>query len=195
MFLLNPFMVAPSVTYTTLNSADKAAGLTLSGGDLTVDHDNDGDAHRMVRSIAAKSAGKWYCEFTQTGTPTACVYGVAKATANINSYVGADANGYGYNGAPVGAGGILYHSGGDINPYGSASGIGSGNVLSILLDLDAGTLDLWDAGVPISPTVTGLSGTFHAAVSLYGTAEQVVANFGATAFTHAPPAGYSGWTA
>jgi hypothetical protein len=110
--------------------------------------------------------------------------GVAQATTPVSSYIGADANGYGL----LPQNGYGYHA--TATTY--AGGPGA-TVIGIYFDSDNGTLGFIANGVDLGIIYTGLTGDFCPALSLYAAAG--VANFGASAFTHAPPTGYVAWNA
>ena len=165
---------------TTWNPSDKGAGAALSGGNLTF----SGNVNSACRSSFSAASGKWYWEVTLGAGTYPVAVGIGKAGAALNDYVGSDANSIGwYGNIPD------YYVNGSATTYGTTSGRGA--VISVLLDLDGGTLALWRNGVSMGTMVSGLSGAWYAMVSgnqdssSYGTA-----NFGATAFAYTPPAGF-----
>lgn len=165
---------------TNWNPSDKAAGITLSGGNLIVSGAN---ISASVRSAFSVSAGKWYWEITTSADFFSAV-GVGKAAANINYYVGGDINSWGYSNQGYG-----YH-----NDTGNIIGPSfTSEVLGVALDMDAGTLKYYLNGVLTTAGFSGITGTVFAMVSgVTGAATgPITANFGSTAFAYTPPAGHT----
>lgn len=88
----------PSLFYATWNPADKAALVTLSNGNLTAESSTTN--WRSARSTISKTSGKWYWEITMT-TGTEFYVGVARSTATLENYIGADADGWAHQKNPV----------------------------------------------------------------------------------------------
>lgn len=175
-----PGAMAPlvGVTPTTWNPATSQAA--LSNGNLTA----SGNAYAPARSAFSASAGKWYWEI-HAGGPGA-LYGVATSAA-VNVYPGYDANGWSYYGYD----GKKYTTNTAV-AYGAA--FTTGDTISVLLDLDSGTLEFWKNGASQGVAFTGLSGKTLLAMSGVGSsggASTWTANFGATPFAYTPPAGYT----
>lgn len=173
-----------AVTYSTLNPSDKAAGITLSGGNLVMAGCGCAGAE-MVRGTSGKSSGKWYFEVTVTSLGSAQI-GIALNTETVNGPVGG------------GAGGYSYLDGGDKYNNNTSAFYGAGyantNVISVVVDMDAGTLVFWKNGASQGTAYTGLSGTFFPALGSNWSASTLTVNFGASAFSYTPPAGHTGWT-
>jgi hypothetical protein len=71
----------------------------------------------------------------------------------------------------------------------------NGDVVGVALDCDGHTLTFYKNGAQVGTPLTGLAATSWCfAASEYGTATfgNILANFGATSFAYAPPAGYAG---
>ena len=143
-----------------------------------------GNVNSACRSSFSAASGKWYWEVTLGPSSSPVGLGIGKAGAALNAYVGSDANGIGwYGNIPT------YYTGGSATAYGTISGPGA--VISVLLNLDGGTLALWRNGVSMGTMVSGLSGAWYAMVSgNASSASNGTANFGATAFAYTPPAGF-----
>jgi hypothetical protein len=173
---------APSVTYATWNSADKAAGITLSGSDLIATA-SDADVY-AVRSTIGKSSGKWYFELTYTAAlSNSTSLGVMNTTALLTALCGDDTNGYGYNDI-----GQKKYNGVD-SAYGGTPA--NGSVVGVLLNMDDGEISFeWNDNA-YGVAFTGLSGTFYIAFSSGYGANEVTANFGASPFVYSVPAGYN----
>lgn len=174
---------------TTFNPSDKAAAVTLSNADLTASVAGT----VSVRATNGKSTGKWYCEIT-VDSGTEPIIGVANSTANINSYPGADSNGWAY-----------YRTGQKLNSGGAAAygnTYTAGDVIGIAWDADNGKLffsknGTWQAsGDPAAGTnaaYTGLSGTLMVIVGRVTSTVVFTGNWGASAFSASPPTGFDPW--
>lgn len=180
------------LTYATWNPSDKSASVTLSNGNLTAQVPNNCG----VRSTAGKAAGKFYVECTISTGSSGTTIGIAKATATLSANMESDANAWMfYSGAGQKANNNSYVA------YGNS--YTTGDIIGIAADLDNGKIwwaknGTWQAsGDPAAGTnaaYTGLSGTFFLAASnAAAVAQTTICNFGASAFTYAPPAGFAGW--
>jgi len=167
--------------YATWNPADKGTNVTLSGGDLSVSISADG-AWDAVRSTISKTSGKWYWEYTMTGTNA--MSGILLSTATLSSFLGADANGWGY----YDLNGNKYTNGASV-AYGAT--YTTGDVIGVALDMDSGTVVFYKNNTSQGTAYTGLSGAMFAAMSGSNISAKLTANFGATALTYTPPSGYN----
>lgn len=170
------------LTPTTWNPSDKAAGLTLSNGNLT----SVGFASASCRSIFSASAGKWYFEITRTAGAD-ILAGVGRANASLATYVGGDANGW----SAYSWDGSKYNN--NVNAAYAAVATAVGGTIGVKLDLDAGTLSFVIGGVDRGVAFTGIAGPIFAMpgnASPSGSST-LTANFGASAFAYPVPAGYN----
>jgi hypothetical protein len=199
----HPYKSAPPTIltgpiFTTLDPANRDSSITLSNGDLTATKGGT-NALKSVRSVLGVSSGKHYFEITVSQAGAASPFmliGVGTSAVDLASFVGNNASGWGY-----------YQETGNkfTNNSGAAYGanwLTNGDIIGVALDMDAGKVwfrknGTWQAsGDPAAGTneaFSGLSGTMYAYLSLYrqtATAQQLTANFGATAFAHTPPAGF-----
>lgn len=180
-----------ALTYAKWNSADKAAGITLSNGDLTA------AGSVGVRSTISKAAGKHYWEIlNELSTNDNKRVAIAKSTADLTIVFGFDGNANAYAWRSDGT----YYNG----PAGTAAApsFTAGDRLMCALDLDNGKLwwgknGTWNgSGDPAAGTgaiASSISGTYFAgwcAQASNGSA-QCTANFGATALTYTPPTGFN----
>lgn len=184
------------VTYDNIwNPHDKAAGITLSNGNLTATR--AGSSWNAVRSVESRSSGKWYWEVKiDVANDANNMVGIGTSSETL-TYPGKTAEGYGY----YGGNGQKYTSGAGI-AYGST--YTANDVIGTALDLDNGKIwwsknGVWQAsGVPASgtnPAYTGVVGTFFAMTAMNVTGSKHTANFGAFSFTYTPPTGFkSGFT-
>jgi hypothetical protein len=185
-----------AVTPTTWNPADQVQ-TTLSGGNLVATSANVGG----VRSVfSAATTGKYYWEITFTGgVPNSSLIGVAPASTNL-----ATVNGTGLV-SVVGNGAVYINS-----TSASGTNIGAftaGAVLGFALDLAANLLWIrpgpasnWNGSGTANPA-TGVGGISLAPLISVGTAlfageqasginQVLTANFGASGFGGAVPAGF-----
>lgn len=184
--VINPYAFgsAPVLIPTTWNPSDKNASITLSNGNLTAACTSSGIGG--VRSIVGVSTGKWYWELTVQTANAREIVGAADSGYSLAAILGNSANSYGY---------FAFDGNKRNNSSATAYGASYGNtdIISVLLDMDAGTITFWKSGVTQGQAFSGLTGTQFAAFSggSASNTEQVTANFGGTAFTYTPPAGYN----
>lgn len=165
-----------AVIPTAWNPADKAAGVVLTGGNLTASC----GASESVRSTFGATAGKYYWELTYPSGVSGILAGVATSASNIDNWPGSDAEAW----VAESSSGNIYTN----SAITASSSVGAPTTtLSVLLDATAKTLKFWADGVDFGVTVTLTGSQFYAVVGYVGT---ITANFGATAFNHTPPAGY-----
>jgi len=196
--------VLPPVTFNTVwNTADKSANVTLTNASLTASASSASNC--AVRGTASKATGKYYFEVTSTGTISASGIGLATAAANLSTAQTAV--------GPIvfvnATNGIIFLNGGSIGGVTNTPPAASGDVTLIAVDLTLQRIwfrrnnTLWNNSVPADPaTNTGgldISSVFGAAaafplVTFGSTGLNHTANFGASAFAFAAPAGFtSGW--
>lgn len=181
---------AATATYTTLNASDKAAGITLSNGDLTA----AGTAgFKAVRGIKSNTTGKWYYEYKIT-VGTAGLSGVMRGDAILTTFPGGNTGGFGYN-----TDGKLYHANAAVQTNATYT---TNDVIGVALDLDNKTIQFYKngaaQGTPFTLKDVG-GGAWIAGTALFPAlgpnGSTIQANFGATAWAFSPPAGYTGWSA
>lgn len=171
----------PTIQYTTWDPAKKSAGVTLSGGNLVATCNNAA----TVLSVVGKSSGKWYWEYRPGAVFMSL--GIQKNSGGYEQFLGANVNGWGYRGS---SSSIM-----NDNTF-IQSGLASytaGDVISIALNLDTNQITWRKNDVVQGVAQTIAAGTWFAAVSgvVSGGAQSVTANFGASAFTYTPPAGFN----
>lgn len=174
----------------TLNPANVTAGFTLSGGDLTVT--NGAGTLQHAISTDAKSTGKWYAEVTNVvGNSGTIAVGLSDHIHTVGQQLGVDAAtlDWCFERAQH-----KWHNN-VFGAYGAAfPAFTSGDIISVLWDADAGSLEFWVNGVSQGVAyASGVTGTLYLAVNNQSNTQKFTANFGATAFTYLPPAGYNGW--
>jgi hypothetical protein len=189
--------------YTTWDPAWSPAGVTASNGNLSVSGNSAGT--KTVRAVAGVSTGKWYWEVRATGGDGVTDQGgigILEHGAPNDSYIGAVPSGlsFGYGGFPQywmdWAGATL-----TATPPPATSYVKAGITYMFALDMDTGRFwagqdGAWygggDPATAAGPVATGLSGMVHPGVTLYASSNlSFTANFGASAFAHPVPTGFS----
>jgi len=175
-----------SGNYPTWNPIHRtAANYTITDGALQA---SDGSSSNTIvwATMFLPTTGKWYWEITNVvGSGALCAIG-----ASPESYF------YGNNTSATG----FYRSNGQIqNAAGtnvtSGNSYTDGNIISVAVDVDAGTLQFYKNNVAqgATPSATFTAGTvlipFCAGDNSAGT-KTFIANFGQRPFTYAPPAGF-----
>lgn len=181
---------AAGATYTTLNPADKDAGVTLSNGNLTAAITA---GFKSVRSVKSFTTGKRYYEYKLT-TGTVALSGLGRSEAALTTFPGGNNYSWGYYTT-----GALYSQNAAVQTVATYT---TNDVIGVAVDLDAATIQYYKNGVAQGTPV--LMKQFDSSAWVAGTpvfaqvganGATVLANFGATAFAFTPPAGYTGWTA
>jgi hypothetical protein len=180
-----------------MNSADKAASLTLSGGDLTVSQATDPQVVRMVRSTIPFT-GKRYAELTVNSLlgVFSPMMGVCNLAASLT---GSDQNNIPGNGNTNGGGSI---SSGGIYPsgtYAAHGGLAPGDVLMLAVDEPNDLIWMGKNGTWATTTnpATGTNGQSVGALAEYylwvalARADNVTVNTGGSAFAYTPPSGFT----
>jgi hypothetical protein len=170
-------------------------GNTLSNGNLDY---LAGSANKpTLATIGIPNTGKWYFEFTDVDSTGSFTAGVGSASVGASSYLGADANGWGYQTHPSNAG---YHNSGVFTTTGRINGAGSNTILGVAIDRD--TQKIWfsvngtyvNSGVPASGTNAQYSnlpssGELFPGAST-GSSQNIVFNAGQRAFAYTAPSGF-----
>jgi hypothetical protein len=167
--------------YATWNAVNKSANTTLSNGNLNAT--STVADWRAVLGTIGMSSGKWYWEITITGA-SYHLHGIAKQGANLESFIGIDANGWGYYGSSG-----TYHNSSYINTGGFAS-YTTNDVIGVAFDADNGSLYFYKNGTVQNSgnaAYTALtSGPYFPAVSHFNSTNSDV-NFGQRAFAYQTP--------
>lgn len=192
--------VAAAPSTTTWNPADKNAGITLSNGNLTA---TTNASAISVRGIASHSTGKFYYSIhIDALTNVNYLIGMGNASMSLSSFVGADANGISLN---TGNGQILVSSA-SIAVIQTAA---QGDTVDMAVDIGGQLIWFrtnggnWNNSGTANPA-TGVGGISYAASGLgagpyfpawagFGSADAITANFGASAYAFAAPAGFGNW--
>lgn len=177
------FGVAGSVV--TWNPADIGSGLVLSNANRTATGNGAAGTWRGARANRSVTSGKWYWEvrLDTMGGGDAFVAGIANASGTLMSYLGSDANGWGY----IAASGLKVNNA-TTAAYGAA--FAAGDVIGVKLDMDAGTLEFLKNNSSQGSAYSSLSGPLFPAISCQQNAS-ATGRFDPRDLTYAIPAGYS----
>jgi len=181
-----------SVTITTTTAGSVYSVIASNLGTGAISPATLGDIPTLLADGSLVDSGKYYFEFTKTDTSSQMV-GIFPPTASISSFVGNDANGYGY----FSANGYLYNNGGSSITFGAT--FTTGDVIGIAFDASTGKLwfsknNTWQAsGDPATganPAATASTAyTYMAGFSTNGSGVATV-NFGQQPFNYTPPTGF-----
>ena len=184
----------------TWNPSDTGANISLSNGDLTATA-SAYLAYDSTRATDAKTSGKYYWEIYIEAINNNVRCGVGLSSADLDSEVGDDANGWSYysDGDVTSS---LYHN----NTY---SGWGSifyaGDVIGVAIDVDAGYIwyavnNVWqgsgDPAAGTNPAQTGVTNPIFPMCGLgrnTSPADSVTLRTVATSFSYSPPSGFDAY--
>jgi hypothetical protein len=170
---------ATAANFCVMNPLD-ASSTTFSNANLSVSVTNS------VRGAFGVSSGKWYWEVTTGTTGTQWMVGISTVNTALTAAGVIDANTYAY----YAVSGNKYNNGAS-SSYGTSFFTPSGIVVGVALDMDAGTLAFYNAGVSQGVAYSGLTGKTFA--PWLGTGASPVSanfNFGQRPFTYTPPTGF-----
>jgi hypothetical protein len=174
---------SPTDNFATLNPLDAEANLTLSDGNLRCANPADSDAE-AIRATIGVSSGQWYWEITCIANSAGdnFMFGIATADMSLTDYPGQDANGWGY----YGNNGNKFHNGSS-SSYGDA--YTNGDVIGVVLDMDAGTLSFYKNGASQGQAFSSISGTVFPAFADGSSSQSIEysVNFGQQPFVYGPP--------
>jgi hypothetical protein len=169
--------------YCTWNPLQSSAA-TLANGNL--DCTTAVVTGAQTRGTIAVSTGKWYWEVLVNTTVGANNIGIIKTSEALAAdRPGYFAGGYAY----VGFSGNKENNA-SASSYGAT--YGSGDVIGVALDLDAGTLVFYKNGASQGTAFSSLSGEFIPAIGdgTGGSGMDISANFGQRQWAYAAPAGF-----
>lgn len=171
------------------NALGSALELEQSGTVLTVNA--VADVNRTARAIYPEQVGRWYAELMVYGAGDLLAsIGVATSAASLASYVGGDANGYGYR-LDLGQ---VHNAGASVGAVAVAA---KGDIIGVLLDLTTSqpTVSWYRNGALLRVQDLPSTGPWMLAASLGGSEAyglRCFLNAGQRAFEFAP-AGVDGW--
>jgi hypothetical protein len=188
-----------ALTTTAWNPSDKSSGITLSNGNLTATMVSGGNS--SVRSVANKTSGKYYAEYTWSTLNTQSYVGISLASTLISDM----ANSF-LSTVMAGSNGNIHVNGGG---GGSFSTSGNGDTVCIAVDFtnnrfwartnsgnwnNSGTADPATNTGGIDISSIAWSGGTCAGCTHVGGGSAATANFGAAGFTYGKPSGFNEWT-
>ena len=171
--------------YCTWNTLDKGSSITVQNAGLQVVFPQTGTP--SIRGTIGVTSGKWYWEITPESNAGVDLIGIAKAEASLSTYVGGDANGWGYYGD-----GQKYTNN-IASSYGASYLYANNDIIGVAFDADNGNIVFYKNNVSQGTAFTGLtSGPYFPAhgdgSNSFITSMQ--ANFGQRPFAYTPPAGF-----
>jgi hypothetical protein len=178
---------ATVANYAVLNPL-KNGGTAPSGGNLNIVSSND---NTMCLASIGMSSGKWYWEQVQTAGSVGSVAGIAQDNAGLSTYIGGNANSWGY------------HSNGSVYTNATASSYGNtwttNDIIGVAFDADNGKLyfskngTFQNSGNPVTgtnPAYSSLTTTpYFPAFQTNNTTTSSI-NFGQRPFSYTPPSGF-----
>jgi len=176
------------------NPEDHDSHITISGDNNEIASNDSGTGWFSARGFHGFDSGKWYFEFEYTDFVLYAMFGVAAASASINTHIGASSVGWGYNGN----GGAKFNAGVS-NAYGESL-MADGLVVGVAIDMDAGKIwwskdGVWQAsGDPANGTgeaYSNLTGTVYPAISAYSVGTDITLRMASEEMTYTPPDGFS----
>lgn len=196
---LNVSNVAASSGFTTVNSSttwnpsDKAAGITLSNGNLTA-LNSSGGGQNGVRSVTGHSTGKYHVEFTINAIGAGVVQvGFASASWSLATYLGLNTDS-----AALGSGHFYYFNG-TTNTGSVAFNFHVSDVIAAEIDFGAKIVRFqnftqssgWTSDIDIS-TLTNTP-WFIAFQADNGDGGRATLNSGGSAYSVTPTAEFGNW--
>jgi len=203
--LLQVIANVPGKAPSTLDPSNKAAAVTLSGGNLSASASGVGAA----QSTSFKTTGKWYFEvkYTTLNGSSGAFGGIANTSFSNTSGSGLG----GANSAAMwpGSPSILFVN--NTNIQSMSPNISAGDVIGFAIDLTNNKMWVNDwtsssgwigggAGANPATNTAGASlstinsgGEIFAGVGFYTGGGAVTINFGTTSFTGSVPSGFSAW--
>lgn len=173
---------SPLVTW---NANDKSADITLSAGNLIALKNANTGVFSAVRATFSKNAGKWYWEVTPLVVGGTINIGVGTILSSEALQVGGDALGWAYRNDG------LKITGNVTGAFGAA--FIANDVIGVALDCTTGTLQFYKnnvlQGTAYNAGIAGLN--LYPMVSFNTTGDDVIANFGQSAFVYTPPTGFT----
>jgi len=172
------------------NAASGGNGAILSDGNLKTTFTTSSSTGTVPATIFV-SSGKWYCEFTAENISSSAEpqFGIVRPDDAINGYIGkTGTNGVGYEPFQD----RRYNAGTPTTSMFGQTTTSGTHTYGLALDLDDGTLDVYEDGTLLGELVSGLSGTWTFAAADIGGADvpTIIANFGQRPFAYSAPSGF-----
>lgn len=184
---------------TTWNPSDKAAGITLSGGNLTAT--GSGAAYASVRSNTYHDKDKHYWEqkVTAIATPAGPFIGFGTSAFTLAAQLGNSSVSYGQEGF----GPFQQGTGGGLSISGTATATAVNDIMQGAIDFDAGKFwigknNTWlSSGNPAAGTnpygTFTANQAFYIAFCAFNSSNAMLLLPGYNTFNYTPPAGFRAW--
>ena len=188
------WVLLPSSTPALRIDVSKDVLFETSEDGLELRH-NSNAGYTTAACSRARKTGKYYFEVSALAGASDVVVGVHKSSYSLPTQMGESNRSW-----SILSDGRKYHAGAATN-YGIA--LADGDTLMVAIDFAAakiwfGKNGAWYAsGNPATganPAFTNIASAAHPGASLNNVLSRVRFNLGASAFTHAPPAGFASWS-
>ena len=172
-----------------LNPDDKNASVVLSNGNMTAFTNFTG--YFGVRASEGKTTGKWYWEAKMVTSNFWFDIGISNANYDLVGSISADANTVGVYPQSNGIAACFVES---VLEGTNITHPALGEYWGFALDVDSKTLKVYTDGVLRVTLTYTLTGAIFPTVMPYDATHGGTVNFGATAFAHTIPAGYTAYS-
>jgi len=181
---------SPTSNFCIMNSLNKDTDVTLSDGNLQVGWTSGTDP--IVCGTMGVSSGKWYYEASFTGTFNFPAVGFAPTELSFGGSAFSSGTGTIFYYAPTGN----QRGDGDNNAYGATFSVS--DIIGVALNLDDNELTFYknnasQGTLNLSTLRSGYSEWTPLATG-GGSTENIIMNFGQSAFTYTPPTGFNAWS-
>ena len=171
--------------YATLNPllAVNNTAQTYSNGNLQITDNGSGSLSGFGVSTIDMTSGKWYVEATVTAIGTGATFGIWQLPILATTTFSSQTNYRWYS-----VDGKIYNaSGATANSYATW---GTSDVLSVAVDMDAGSVTFYKNGTSQGSAITGLTGSWVVGFNPGGSNTIFNANFGQRPFAYTAPSGF-----
>jgi hypothetical protein len=171
--------------YATLNPllAVNNTAQTYSNGNLQITDNGLGSTNGFGVSTIDMPSGKWYVEATVTAVGTGATFGIWQQPILATTTFSSQTNYRWYS-----VDGKIYNAAGaTANSYATW---GTGDVLSVAVDMDAGSVTFYKNGTSQGSAITGLTGSWVVGFNPGGSNSIFNANFGQRPFAYTAPSGF-----
>jgi hypothetical protein len=171
--------------YATLNPllAVNNTAQTYSNGNLQITDNGLGSTNGFGVSTIDMPSGKWYVEAAVTAVGTGATFGIWQQPILATTTFSSQTNYRWYS-----VDGKIYNAAGaTANSYATW---GTGDVLSVAVDMDAGSVTFYKNGTSQGSAITGLTGSWVVGFNPGGSNSIFNANFGQRPFAYTAPSGF-----
>jgi hypothetical protein len=171
--------------YATLNPllAVNNTAQTYSNGNLQITDNGSGSTSGFGVSTIDMPSGKWYVEATVTAIGTGATFGIWQLPILATTTFSSQTNYRWYS-----VDGVIYNaSGATGNSYATWT---TNDVLSVAVNMDAGSVTFYKNGTSQGSAITGLTGSWVVGFNAGGSNTIFNANFGQRPFAYTAPSGF-----